>query len=789
MTVERKTPLAIFLCSLASLAYEVALTRIFSISLWYHFAFMIISIAMLGFAASGAALALVPRLKSVARISGYSLMLGISLPLSYLLVNQIPFDPARLAWDRVQILYIGGYYLILAVPFFCTGLVIATAFTIQSSRSGLLYGADLLGAGLGSLGVLLLLGVMAPERGVFILALPPLAAAWLSGSTRLRVATLLCACLTLLLFVRPPEIAELRISPYKGLSSALRFPGATPLRSYYSPFARVDTFTSPAVRFAPGLSLGYLEALPQQTGLSVDGGEISAITDARSGKELRFLEQLPSALPYVIGTRQRVLILDPRGGLQVLVASRLGAGEIVKVETNPELVRVIRGDWREFAGPIYDQLTFTGLGRSWLKGRQERFDIIDVSLMGTEASASFGIAEDYRFTVEAFREYLGSLSGNGLLSVNLYIIPPPRIELRILATMIAAMEEEGINEPSRHVAAIRSWGTLCLLVKKAPLTAADIEAIRSFAAERWFDLVYYPGICEAEANQYVKLPTDVYFRAFAALLARERRDRFMADYIFDIAPVRDDRPFFHYFLKLGRSGDVYRAMGEKWQFFLEEGYIVPAVLAQVALLSLVLLLLPLSAIKSIPGEAVRGRGLLPYFALLGCGFMFVETALVQKIILTLENPAYALATVLASLLVSSGGGSLMSHRFARLRNPATAAMIALLVVIYTLFLPAVSVSLAPLAQPLKIGLVFLLFIPLGLLLGIPFPTGLRILGNANPLLIPWAWVINGCFSVLAPILAIMLATATGFTTVLVLGAAAYFLAFINLKSVKVKSER
>ena len=287
MTVERKTPLVIFLCSLASLAYEVALTRIFSISLWYHFAFMIISIAMLGFAASGAALALFPRLKNVARISSYSLMLGIALPLSYLLVNQIPFDPVRLAWDKVQILYIGSYYLILAVPFFCTGLIIATAFAVQSSRSGLLYGADLLGAGLGSLGVLLLLGVMAPERGVFILALPPLAAAWLSGGARLRVAALLCAGLTLLLFFRPPEIAELRISPYKGLPSALRFPGATPLRSYYSPFARVDTFTSPAVRFAPGISLGYLEALPLQTGLAVDGGEISAITDARSDKELR----------------------------------------------------------------------------------------------------------------------------------------------------------------------------------------------------------------------------------------------------------------------------------------------------------------------------------------------------------------------------------------------------------------------------------------------------------------------------------------------------------------------
>ena len=780
MITDGKTPLTIFLCSLASLAYEVALTRVFSISFWHHYAFMVISIAMLGFVTSGAVLNLCPSLKRIERIGGYALLLGIAIPLSYLLANQSSFDPVQLAWDKTQLLSIGFLYLVLAIPFLCCGLVVVTTFSVQSVRSGLLYGADLIGAGLGSLGILLLLNYLPPERSVFLLSLAPLLAAFLTGGNRLRAVAVLCALLSLSLFVSPPGFAGLRISPYKGLSNALRFPGAAPLKSYVGPFARVDTFESPAVRFAPGLSLRRLDALPRQIGLAVDGGEISAITAIDDKPALAFLEYLPAALPYEIGNRRRVLVLDPKGGLEVLLARHYRADDIVAIESNSLVMRVIRNDWRVFAGDIYGDHALNGLGRSWLRGSQERFDIIDISLMGAEASGSFGIAEDYRFTVEAFKEYLGHLRPGGLISVNLYIIPPPRVELRLLTTLITAMEERGITKPARRLALVRSWGALCLLAKQSPLTADDIGKIKAFAEGRWFDPVYYPGITAADANRYVRLPSDDYYQAVAALLAPDRRGRFIDEYPFDIAPVRDDAPFFHYFLKLGRIGEVYRMMGGKWQFFLDEGGIVPVVFGQVTVLSIPLLLLPL-----LSGKEVRrmdaGKWLLPYFALLGCGFMFVETALIQKIILPLENPSLAVATVLAALLVSSGGGSLLSQRYETLRGPRTSAVIALVVVMYSLLLPSVSTLLAPWTLALKIGAVFLLIIPLGLLMGIPFPAGLRILGESSPQLIPWAWVINGCFSVLAPILAIMLATVAGFSTVFMLGALAYALAFVNLR--------
>lgn len=776
-------PGIIFISSCAALAYEVLLIRIFSITLWYHFAFMIISIAMFGFAASGAFLALRPGLRNLSRIPAYALLLSAGITLSYILANLVPFDPARLSWEKSQLLCICLYYVTLAIPFFFAGLIIATAFSTASRKSGLLYGADLLGAGLGSLGILTLLETVAPERAVFIIAAAAAVAPFGSGGTGIKGASLLLIGANLALCFWQPELTALRVSPYKGLPSALHYPGARPLGTYLSPFAVIDTFTSPAVRFAPGLSLRYLEPLPEQIGFAVDKGEINAVTAASPSGALAFLDFLPSALPYELGKPARVLILDPGGGLQILMARRHGAGTIDSVETNPALVQVIRDEYRDFSGNIYGNHSWTGLGRSWLRKGNEQYDLIDLSLLGTEASGAFGIAEDYRFTMEAFREYLAHLKEDGILSLNLYIIPPPRTELRLFATLVTALEESGIRDVSRQVAVMRSWGSISMLIKKSPLTAGEIEAVRRFAAERWFDLVHLPGIRKEETNQHIRMATDDYFTAFGSILSRDERPAFTAGYIFDITPVRDDRPFFHYHLKFDRIGAIYQAMGRKWAFFLEEGYLLPVVVLQAVAISLVLLVLPAFACGSkAAGRSNTERRILPYFAFLGIGYMFVEIALIQKIILPLENPSQAVAAVLASLLVSSGIGSLLSCRFARLRSPAVCLAIAMLIVAYSFLLPAFAATVAPYPLPLKTALILMAIIPLGALMGTPFPAGLQLLGEESPELIPWAWVINGSLSVLAPLFAVMIAMKFGFSRVLLLGALAYMLAFLVLKA-------
>ncbi|HXX58097.1 MAG TPA: hypothetical protein VEI96_08870, partial [Thermodesulfovibrionales bacterium] len=646
----------VYLCSFSSLAYEIVLTRIFSISLSYHFAFMIISIAMLGLGASGTVLSLYPKMKDPARIPIYTFFLGISISLEYLLSNMIPFDPVRLSWEKAQLLYIGLYYVTLSVPFFFTGSITATAFSLLSRYSGLLYGADLVGAGTGSIGILGLTTVTSPEHAVFAVSTIALMASFAAGGKRLKALSLLFILFNASLFLFHPTFAGIRMSPYKGLGAALRYPGARHMKTYYNPFSRIDLFRSPAVRFAPGLSLRYLEPLPEQIGLSVDGGGITAVTSSLDEKSLSFLGHLPSALAYEVGGRDNALILDPGGGLQVLVADHYGVRETDKVEANPLLIDVMRRDFSRFSGGIYDERTWTGLGRSWLEARAEEFDVIDISLMGAQLIGSFGISEDYRFTVEAFRGYLNHLKPNGVLSINLYLLPPPRIELRLLITAVTALRELGETGIEQEIVAVRSWDSLCILVRKSPFTSGAIDSVRRFSGERRFDLVHYPGIRKDESNRYIRMPSDTYFIAFQNILSPFTRERFIENYLFDITPVRDDRPFFHYFLKLTNIREIYRTMGEKWQFFIEEGYILPALFLQVIVLSLVLIFVPsLRRLQTIQ-SAATDKKFLPYFAFLGVGYLFVEVALIQKMVLPLEYPPYAVATVLASVLIGSGLG-------------------------------------------------------------------------------------------------------------------------------------
>jgi hypothetical protein len=792
MNNYRKIFFIIFLCSSSSLAYEIVLTRIFSISLWYHFAFMIISIAMLGIGASGTVLSLYPKLRNLSNIGIYSLLLGIGISLSYLLSNQIPFDPVRLSWSRIQLFYIGIYYITLSVPFFFAGLIVATALSSVSERVGLLYGADLLGAGMGSLGVLYLMTSTCPDKFVFIISSIALSAAFIADGRRLKIISLILISLTISLLVFHPAFISLRMSPYKGLQIALRYPGAKHLKTYFSPFSQIDTLKSPAVRFAPGLSLRYLDVLPEQIGFSIDGGEINAITESYNQTSLTFLRYLPSALPYEIGNPGDVLILDPKGGLQSLIAKYYGFLNIYKIESNPLLIKVIRKDFNKFSGSIYSQNTWSGLGRSWLKYSDKYFDIIDIPMTGVAPSGSFGISEDYRFTVEAFKEYLGHLKPEGILSINLFILPPPRTELRILSTALKAMEELGIKNEDieKHIAAVRSWGSICILIKKSPFNSDEINVIKRFSKDKRFDLIYYPGIKEEETNIYVRMPSNEYFSAFKKILSPETRKHFVDAYIFDVKPVRDENPFFHYYLKLKNIKEIYKIMGEKWQYFIEEGYILPVVFIQVFFLSLVLIILPASSglkaqvkVKTKDNfDLSLGFNLLPYFAFLGIGFMFVEVSLVQKMIFTLENPSYALATVLTTILISSGIGSLLSYKVTGLRSPAVVIIISLLIIAYSILIPAISDSISPHPMSVKILLIFFIFMPLGFLMGIPFPTGLKILGGKNESLIPWAWAINGCLSVLAPVIAIMLAIVIGFKMVIWLGALSYLMAFITLRS-------
>jgi len=464
MKINSSIYFAVFFSALASLGYEVLLVRIFSIALWYHFAFMVVSIAMLGLAVSGTVLAVFRARHPGSLEFRPTWLTGLSAAMifCYLLAVRIPFDPVRLSWDKTQILLITLYYLMLAIPFFVTGMIIVSLFSSMGSDAGKLYAADLTGAALGSVIVIVLQTLLSPGRCVFVFALLPLCGCLLIGSTRVRLLSAAMTGTIALLIVLNPYWINIPLSPYKELPAMLQLTGARQLKTLYGPQARVDIFKSPGVRYAPGLSLAYRGTLPEQIGISVDGGGVMAVTTAGVGPSTEFVRYLPSSIAYELRPGADVMLINPGGGLPVLMARSYGAASVESIETNPVLVRAVR-EISASAAPIYNSNTRIALARTILPPPYKRYDIVAISLTGSVASGHYGAGEDYSLTVEAFERYLQSLKADGILSLSLYIVPPYRAELRIPATLLAALYATGVEHPENHLAAVRSLEAISIL--------------------------------------------------------------------------------------------------------------------------------------------------------------------------------------------------------------------------------------------------------------------------------------------------------------------------------------
>jgi len=810
----KRVYLTVFLVSCSILVFEISLTRIFSITLWYHFAFMVISIAMLGIGSAGTVLALcsgkrdrqervTSHSKSISdliysesNIPFYAVFTGIAILMCFIASNYIPFDPVRLSWDRFQLLYFALYCLTLSIPFFFAGILIATVFTFYSDRSMSVYSWDLIGAGTGSLLVLALLNMAAPEYAVLSASTLCLTGVLLSGKRKAAVLSVIFLLLNMFLFFQHPDFITIKMSQYKNLPVYLRYPGAEHLKTYHSSYSRIDVFKSPGIRFAPGLSLKYLKALPDQTGLATDGNRVDVITGVRDTSREQFLEFLPASLAYETGKKDKVLILDPRGGMHVRMAKHYGVREIHKVERDPFFLRIVKDDFREFGGNLYESDTWTGYGRNYLHQMADssdtpEYNLIDIPMTGTSVSGTFGIFEDYRFTVDAFNRYIHSLEKNGILSISLYLIPPPRTEYRILATVITALEQNGIRNVHLHIAAIRSWDSMTILVKKSSFTVSELDQIRQFSHNRNFDPVYYPGIQKEESGRFIKTPSNDLFNGFRSIINPKTRPSFISEYLFDIRPVYDGNPFFHYFLKFDNVKSIYDTMGRKLLYFINEGYLLPVILIMVSLLSFFIILLPVTihAIRKGAEPALRPAqnitiACLVYFGMLGLGFMFVEVTIIQKAILILENPAYSVSFVLISILLSSGVGSMCGSRFSILQTPGTLLILSILISLFALIQPFLFSRMTALSLPLRIPALLIAVIPMGFFMGIPFPMGIRLIGQRREALIPWAWAVNACLSVLAPILTIMIALVAGFHSVLWMSVIAYVVAYSALMKLR-----
>ncbi|MDE2117895.1 MAG: SAM-dependent methyltransferase [Betaproteobacteria bacterium] len=792
--MSRPPFIAIGLLSACVLAYEVLLTRLFSIVLWHHFAYMIISAAMLGYGASGTLLTLLKE-KISAHFGAVYVMaaaaLAVLMPVSFLLAQQVPFNPLELLWDNTQPVKLLAVYLLMMLPFFCGGLGIGLIFSHFGKQAGRIYACDILGAGAGSLGVIGVLFLVPPNQmlsALTVLALLAAAIAVVELKVRPKWLMKLFVGVAVLAAVALPGI-QVHPSAYKDLSQALNIVGARVVEERTSPLGQIMVVENTRVplRDAPGMSLNATSEPPPQLGVFVDGNGPSALTKFDGNLEpLAYLDQLTSALPYHILERPRVLVLGAGPGSDVLQALYHHSAAVDAVELDRNVTGLVRQRFREYAGNLYGQPgvhVHAAEARGFVNTSEARYDLIQVALLdsfGTASAGLYGLSENYLYTVEALQAYLSRLTPGGMLAVTRWLTLPPRDALKLFATAVSALERSGVTNPAARLAMIRGWKTVTLLVKNSDFTASEIAAIKEFSRARSFDLVWYPGMRADEANRFNILSQPYFFEGAAALLSPQRQD-FIDQYKFYIEPATDDRPHFFRFFKWNAAAEIFALREQGGMPLLDWSYpLLAATLLQAFAASILLILAPLALSRcrrSLPGAPVA-----LYFLAIGFAFMFMEIAFIQKFVLFLAHPLYAVAVVLCAFLAFAAAGSWLAGRW-QAANKVTLAVIALgaISLFYLAILPGLFQALIHLPDAAKIVISVALIAPLAMCMGVPFPTGMMRLAGTAEEAIPWAWAINGFASVVGAVLATLLAIHLGFAAVILLAVLIYAVACVALR--------
>lgn len=754
----------------AIMVFELALTRIFSFTIWHHFAFMVLSVALLGFAAAGVALQFRPATGATARrrAAWAALLFALTALVAVRVVVELPFDAKEIARQPQQLGWLLAHYACLIVPFAAAGFAVVSLLGAYPARVAWLYASDLAGAGAGCL---LLVGVMAwlGATGAVVLAAALAAAsAWLLRCDEPRQIGWLVVALALAAAI-PWSDRLLPIHPGAGKSlqvwlDPLRFPDARLVATHWDALWRVDVVEDTGVvRWTQHPS--HRAPQPAQTQIVIDGDAATPIVTASADTDLAFLDHTLSSLALQAMHPRHVLVIGAGGGLDVQAALRNGATRIDAVEINPTIARLMTDTYAERSGRVLlrpEVHLHVAEGRSFVRRSDAQFDLIQLSLIDTWAAAGAGaysLSESYLYTVEAFADYLDHLEHDGVVTVTRWLQEQPRETLKVCTVAAAALRRRGVQDPGEHIVVAASGNLANVMIKRSPFTAADLESLARVAGERQFGFLYAPGI--QGQNDFVD-----FFTGDAAA--------FVAGYPFDLTPPVDDSPFFFQF---GRWRDAlpWSAAWQERPSILSARLVLLAVLLQALSFAVVALLLPLRARHTTaPGPPSVAAAGFAYFFSIGVAFMLLEVALMQRFTLFLGHPIYALTLVLAVLLLAAGAGSrLAAHPRVQAAPSWTFTLIVSLILLYAAFLPWVQHVGLGWPEGLRLLVAVGLLTPLGIALGVPFPLALaRSIGRHGEGA-GWAWAANGCGSVVGPILAVMLAIDFGFTTVLATAALGY----------------
>jgi hypothetical protein len=798
--------LALFLVSLATVGYETALTRYFAVAKWSEYGYWVISIVMVGFALSGVVLALwrdAFASRAGVLMAGLPAALVMTAAVGYHFTTTNPFNPLQLqnpATWQPQIWNIAGYYAALLPFFFLAGLFISLSFVRYADRIGRVYAFDLTGAGAGSASVLAAMYLVHAFRLVPLLLVPlALAAVFIGGSHRWKA--MLAAALVLGLAEAVLLLDdEAAYNDFKAIYTPLHTPDAKIVASVNAPrgdYALLDDFTERVdTDISNNAGMLGMEGPPRGYGLYRDGNRIAALPKQRPIVS-DYAAAALDALPYQLIPHARVMLAGASGGFRTAEVLRLGASQVRVLEPEPELLRVLRDGLDPAVPPAaaLPNVRIVGSGPLANTGRGV-FDIVDLSADFLDAAETNATA----FTREAVVSYLRMLAPHGIVSIPVSIRDFPVYALRMLSTVRAALLAAGIDDPAGHVIVYRSAWNVRILIARDGWSDARIAAARKFCDDRSFDVSWYPGldVANARAGIYNDLPAVSFDKGE---ISSDGADDAIADEAqavlsgqpspsrdqFNLSPITLDKPFFYAVLRLDRIGTILKRLEILPQ--AEVGALVNlAVLAQAVVIAALVLLVPLAAPGRIRSPQTGVLRAVVYFPALALGFLFVEIYLIEKASFWLGDRTNGFALVLTGMLVFSGLGSALSERFgARPRQgmAVVAAVVVVWCVLALLFLQPL--ILATLSRPFGVrsSLLLLLIAPVSVAMGLPFPLGLNSAGRGG--FLPWAWGLNGAFSVVATPLANLIARESGFSRVLLCAAILYGIALMTFPAMRKSS--
>jgi predicted membrane-bound spermidine synthase len=791
--INKRLVLSLGLHSAAIIAFQLSLMQLISIVQWHHFAYMIISIAMLGFGASGTLLALarekllhhsnwlVPFLMIVS-----GMLMAIVFPLSR--AGVFRFDVFLLFSGGGGLLALMLNYLLFFLPFFFGALAIGIIFIRYSQQIGSYYFSNLLGSGAGGLLALWLMASLLPLKVPAMIGLLSIVSGLiLTGRSSVRYiipAGIWGFLLAIMLFNHP---GELHLSEYKALEKTLHLPDAEVVHRRPSIFGLLEVVNSPAQRYAPAVSFSFSGEIPGGKAVFVNGdfyGHILAPVENQNEHILSFTTQ---QLPYIAANPKKVLCINAGSGVAVSHALANGAQKVDAVIENIAVVNLLKNELKEASGGVLlepEVEVFNMQARNFLADKSIRSnDLIVLPLLDGFGGTSGlnALREEYAYTLEAFELMLQRLNPGGMISVSTWMDYPPRTSLKIPATLAEAARLNGIEQPLNHLAAIRSWGTVTFILKKEAFKPNELNRIRAFCNEMFFDPLLLPDLQPEERQQFNIIDDQQYFERLDRIMANEPSA--LEDYGFAIKPSTDNKPYFSQFLRLNSIRHMAGIFGDEQMPFLELGYLTLLItLLQSTLLALLLIVLPLFSLK----KSRHGKSAtLLYFGALGLGYMFAEIILIQRFVLYFGQPVYAVAAVISAMMLFSGIGSLLSQKLepsnAVIRRIAVAVAIMLLLFVFILT-PLLQTTIA-FSSIIKISISLGAIGLPAFVMGMLFPLGIRLLDHRDASQIPWAWGINGCLSVISTSLATLIAVESGFQTVIIIAALAYLLAAIAFSSI------